>query len=103
MYEVKVLWNDGSTSWEPLKNIPTDWLAAYALEHNLLDTKGWKRFSQYLINEPKSRTQAAQAIARKPAFSTMATIIADTAFHGLVDVDRTVQHAVMATMDEEHK
>ena len=100
MYEVKILWNDGSTSWEPLKNIPSDWLATYALEHNLLDTKGWKRFSQYLMDEPKSETQATQAIARKPAFSTMATIIADTVFNGLVDVDRAVRHAVMATMDE---
>ena len=100
MCEVKILWNDGSTSWEPLKNIPSDWLATYALEHSLLDTKGWKRFSQHLIDEPKSGTQVTQAIARKPSFSAMALIIADTTFNEQTDIDRAVRHAVMATMDE---
>lgn len=45
-YNVQIHWEDGSTSWEPLAMVMKDdpvTLAAYAKEHDLLDTPGWKR------------------------------------------------------------
>ena len=80
MYEVKILCNDGSTSWEPLKNIPSDWLVAYTLEHSLLNTKGWKHFSQHLTDESNPEAEASQAVTRRPAFSSMVTTMVNTIF-----------------------
>ncbi|MDJ0828176.1 MAG: reverse transcriptase domain-containing protein, partial [Rhodobacter sp.] len=44
-WNVKLLWEDGSKTWEPLNIVGKDdpvTLAKYAKEHNLLDTPGWK-------------------------------------------------------------
>ena len=44
-YNVFVLWEDGSKTWEPLNMVSKDdpvTLAAYAKDHDLLETPGWK-------------------------------------------------------------
>jgi len=44
-YNVQVLWDDGSTTWEPLNVICKDdpvTCAKYGQEHNLMDLPGWK-------------------------------------------------------------
>ena len=43
MCDVEVLWEDGSTSWQPLRNIPVESLLECAAEKGLLNTKGWKQ------------------------------------------------------------
>jgi hypothetical protein len=46
-YNVKVEWENGEVSYEPLRTIAADdpvTCAIYAKEHGLLDTDGWKRF-----------------------------------------------------------
>jgi len=56
LYNVKVLWSDGSTTYEPLNVIAADdpvTCALYARKHNLLDTDGWKRFRRIAKNEKK--------------------------------------------------
>ena len=48
-YNVKMLWETGEVIYEPLdllaKDITVD-LSQYAIDHNLLDVTGWKRFKQ---------------------------------------------------------
>ena len=68
-YNVKVLWEDGSETWEPLNMMIKDdpaTLAKYAKENNLLETPGWKslkriarraKFLQRMINASKRRQQ----------------------------------------------
>jgi len=67
-WEVKVKWSaDDDDTWEPLKVIAgTDpvTMAAYAKEHNLLDTPGWKQFKRYVKN-PKMIARAAKQTALK--------------------------------------
>ena len=49
-YNVEVLWNDGSKTWEPVAMmIASDpvTMAVYAKEHGLLDTPGWKKLKSY--------------------------------------------------------
>ena len=49
-YNVKILWTDGSMTWEPLTAIiNTDpvTVAVYAKEHGLLETPGWKTLKRY--------------------------------------------------------
>ncbi len=49
-YNVEVLWNDGSKTWEPVAMmIASDpvTMAVYAKEHELLDTPGWKKLKSY--------------------------------------------------------
>ena len=44
-YNVKVLWEDNTETWEPLNILGKDdpvTLAKYAHEQNLLDMPGWK-------------------------------------------------------------
>ncbi len=68
-YNVKVLWEDGSETWEPLnlmiKNDPIT-LAKYAKDKGLLETPGWKtlrriarraKFVQQMINASKRQQQ----------------------------------------------
>jgi hypothetical protein len=46
-YNVKVDWENGEVSYEPLHTIAADdpvTCAIYAKDHGLLDTEGWKRF-----------------------------------------------------------
>ena len=49
-YNVKVLWEDGTSTWEPLgEMIACDpaTMAAYAKEHDLLETPGWKKLKKF--------------------------------------------------------
>ena len=47
---MKILWEDGSETWEPLSDViaadPVT-LAVYAKENDLLDTPGWKKLKRY--------------------------------------------------------
>eukprot|EP00977_Amphora_coffeiformis_P011219 scaffold2692_cov115-Amphora_coffeaeformis.AAC.2 len=55
-YNVKMLWNDASKTWEPLSMImATDpvTLAVYAKEHGLLETPGWKKLKKYARHAKK--------------------------------------------------
>jgi hypothetical protein len=75
-YNVKMLWNDGSKTWEPLSMImATDpvTLAVYAKEHGLLETPGWKKLKKYarrakklmrMVNQNK-RAQRFNAVTYK--------------------------------------
>ena len=49
-FNVKMLWETGEVTYKPLdwlaKDIPVE-LAQYDIEHNLLDTPGWKRFKRH--------------------------------------------------------
>ena len=47
-FNVKVRWEDGSETWEPLAAIAKDdpvSCTKYAMEHDLLQTPGWKQFA----------------------------------------------------------
>ena len=49
-YNIRVHWTGGSETWEPLNIITKDdpvTVAAYAKEHNLVDTPGWKFLRRY--------------------------------------------------------
>ena len=47
---MKILWEDGSETWEPLSEViaadPVT-LAVYAKDNDLLDTPGWKKLKRY--------------------------------------------------------
>ena len=49
-FNVKMLWETGLVTYEPLhwlaKDIPVK-LAQYSIEHNLFDTPGWKCFKRH--------------------------------------------------------
>ena len=67
MYNVKVLWSDGSNTYEPLSVIGADdpvTCALYAKKHNLLDLPGWKRFKKIAKNETKLKRYLNQAKLR---------------------------------------
>jgi hypothetical protein len=65
---VKVEWENGESSYEPLHTIAADdpvTCAVYAKEHGLLDTDGWKRFRRLakraqkmlrMVNQSKLRS-----------------------------------------------
>ena len=66
-YNVKVLWSDGSTTYEPLSIIGADdpvTCALYAKKHGLLDEDGWKRFKRIAKNEKKLTRMLNQAKLR---------------------------------------
>jgi hypothetical protein len=53
-WEVLVHWEDDSETWEPLSSIGAQdpvTIAAYAKNHGLLETAGWKRFKSKLVRE----------------------------------------------------
>jgi hypothetical protein len=53
---VKILWEDGSTTWEPLTTIAKDdpiTCTQYASKMGLLDKPGWKRFKRFAKREKK--------------------------------------------------
>ena len=63
-YNVKVLWDDGSVTWEPLSlMIASDpvTLAVYAKEHDLLETPGWKKLKKYAKNAKKLKRMLNQS------------------------------------------
>ena len=49
-FNVKMLWETGEVTYKAqdwlAKDIPVE-IAQYAIEHNLLDTPGWKRFKRH--------------------------------------------------------
>ena len=52
-FNVKIQWEDGSQSWEPLDIVRRDdpvTCAQYAKEHNLLNTPGWKSLKRLVKN-----------------------------------------------------
>ena len=75
-YNVKVSWEDGTETWEPLNIIGKDdpaTTALYAKEHNLLETPGWKflrrtarraKFLQRMLNQSQ-RQQMHDAVRYK--------------------------------------
>jgi hypothetical protein len=57
-WSVDILWDDGTTPMEPLNSVAKDnpvSCANYAKEHDLLYTKGWKRFETIPNREMKMR------------------------------------------------
>lgn len=63
-YNILVKWEDGSSTYEPLhilaKDAP-DMCAQYAVDHNLLDTDGWKQFKRRARNLKVLERQVNQA------------------------------------------
>ena len=63
-YNVKVRWTDGSETWVPLNIVGKDdpvTLAAYAKEHNLVNTPGWKFLRRYTRRSKHLRRLLNQA------------------------------------------
>jgi len=63
-YNVKVDWEDGSSTYEPLNLIAetsSEVLAIYARNNNLLDTPGWKQFRKIAKNKKKNWRLLKQA------------------------------------------
>jgi hypothetical protein len=63
-YNVMVLWEDGSRTFEPLKTIATESpvvCALYAKRNGLLETTGWKQFNNIAKNEKKLSRMLNQA------------------------------------------
>jgi len=59
--EVKILWEDGSETWEPLSVIAKSdpiTCAEYAIESDILHLRGWRRFRRYLSHEKKAMIRA---------------------------------------------
>jgi hypothetical protein len=66
-YNVMIEWENGETTTEPLSVIAIDdpiTCAMYALENNLLDKPGWKRFSKMVRRQKKLFHEANQAKLR---------------------------------------
>lgn len=66
-YNVKLQWDTGEVTYEPLDIIAKDdplSCAMYAKEHGLLDTDGWKRFKRMAKNHKKLVRQINQAKLR---------------------------------------
>eukprot|EP00980_Cylindrotheca_fusiformis_P001082 scaffold304_cov98-Cylindrotheca_fusiformis.AAC.2 len=67
-YNVRVDWENGEVTYEPLRNIAADdpvTCAIYAQDNNLLETDGWKRFKRIaqrskkllrMVNQSKLRS-----------------------------------------------
>ena len=67
MYNVKMEWEDGSTTYEPLNIIAADdpvTCAIYAKENNLLERPGWKRFKRLASRTKKFIRAVNQAKLR---------------------------------------
>ena len=50
LYNVKILWEDGLETWEPLGTMIAGdpiTLATYAKDHGLTDLPGWKKLQRY--------------------------------------------------------
>ena len=68
-YNVLVLWEDGSESYEPLSIIRKDdpiTCAKYAKEHGLLDTEGWKQLKRIA-----SRTKLYKRMCKQAAMKSI--------------------------------
>ena len=67
-FNVKVQWEDGSVTWEPLSIMAKDdpiTCAVYAKDNNLLETDGWKTLRKYARRATKLARQVKQAKARQ--------------------------------------
>ena len=67
-YNVKVQWEDGSATWEPLGIIAKDdpiTCATYAKDHKLLETEGWKFLRRHARRAKKLQRLIKQAKARQ--------------------------------------
>jgi hypothetical protein len=63
-YNVLVLWEDGSTTYEPLDQFGKDdpvTCAQYAKDNDLLELPGWKRFCLMAKNQKKFKRMVNQA------------------------------------------
>ena len=74
-YNVKVLWEDNSETWEALSTMKVDdpiTCAKYALEKGLLKTTGWKSLRKYAKNKKKLDRLLKQAklkqLRREPIY-----------------------------------
>ena len=68
MYNVKVRWEDGTESWEPLNVIAKDdpvTCALYARDHGLTDTIGWKFISKLSRRTKLLQTRVNKAMAAR--------------------------------------
>ena len=57
-FNVKILWDTGTHTWEPLSNMLTDipdMVAAYATEHNLLNNPAWAAVRDHVLHPPADR------------------------------------------------
>jgi hypothetical protein len=66
-YNLKIEWESGEITYEPLNVIAIDdptTCAAYAAKHNLLETPGWKRFSRLAKRQKKMLRMAKQVKLR---------------------------------------
>jgi hypothetical protein len=62
-YNLKIEWESGEITYEPLKVIAIDdptTYAAYTAKHDLLETSGWKRFSRLAKRQKKMLSMANQ-------------------------------------------
>ena len=67
LYNVKVLWEDGTETWEPFSGIKSDdpiTLATYALENDLLHLPLWKNLRKYTKNKKKYQRLVNQAMMK---------------------------------------
>ena len=66
-YNIKIKWETGEVTWEPLNIIGTDdpvSCAIYAKKHGLLNKEGWKRFRRLAKREKKMVRMLNQAKLR---------------------------------------
>ena len=64
-WNVKIEWDDGSITYEPLDMVGQDdpfGCAKYAKEHDLLELPGWKRFKKLARRVKKMNRMAKQAV-----------------------------------------
>ena len=57
-FNVKILWDTGTHTWEPLSNMMEDipdMVAEYAQRHNLLNNPAWAAVRDYVLNPPADR------------------------------------------------
>ena len=67
LYNVKILWEDDTETWEPLNVIMKDdpiTLVSYALENDLLDQPIWKKLRKYTKNNKKYQRLVKQSIMK---------------------------------------
>jgi hypothetical protein len=94
-YNVLVLWNDGSKTWEPITMMMADdpaTLAAYAKDNDLLDTPGWKKLRRI--------AKRAQVLRRMVNASKRAQRFNEITYKFGVRIPRNVKEAIR--LDEEN-
>ena len=114
-YNVKILWNDDSSTWEPLKNVPDTHISEYARSKGILEHPDWNVYSSPpaeddTMDEDTSDLQpsveegevflASSAKKRKRSFSFFASTIVDTITKPLFGTTNSTKSAMMASIDE---